>query len=84
VKRPTRVDLHRLIGVDTRITVAAAELAVGAGMCPAELTALGITDLGEIVARLKAHLVTIRARTSTMFDEPYPQQPGTLDLNLEE
>ncbi len=76
MKRPTRANLHRLIGVDTRITVAAAELAVGAGMCPAELTALGITDLGEIVARLEAHLVTIRARTGLMFVESYPQQPG--------
>jgi hypothetical protein len=76
VKPVTRADPHRLVAVDTRITVAAAELAVGAGMCPSELAALGITDLGEIVARLEAHLVTIRARTKAMFAEPYPQQPG--------
>lgn len=74
-RRPTRADLHRLVAVDTRITVAIAELSVGARISPADLAALGITDLGEIVSRLEAHLATIRARVSTMFAEPYPQQP---------
>jgi hypothetical protein len=74
-RRPTRADLHRLVAVDTRITVAIAELSVGARISPADLASLGITDLGEIVSRLEAHLATIRARVSTMFENPYPQQP---------
>lgn len=74
-RRPTRADLHRLVAVDTRITVAIAELSVGARISPADLASLGITDLGEIMARLDAHLATIRARVSMMFVDPYPQQP---------
>lgn len=74
-KRPTRAALHRLIGVDTRITVAIAELSVGARVCPSALAELGVSDLGEIIARLEAHLVTIRAHTKSMFEQPYPQQP---------
>jgi hypothetical protein len=75
-RKPTRAALHRLIGVDTRLTVACAEISVGAKICPEDLVEMGITDLGEIVARLEAHLVTIRARTTSMFTQPYPQQPG--------
>lgn len=74
-RRPTRADMHRLVAVDTRITVAIAELSVGAKLAPGDLAALGITDLGEIMARLEAHLATIRARVSSMFSDPYPQQP---------
>jgi hypothetical protein len=76
MKSPTRADLHRLVAIDTRITVAIAELTMAARLSPADLAALGITDLDEIVVRLEAHLATIRARTSTMFVDPYPQQPG--------
>ncbi len=74
--RPTRAALHRLIGIDTRITVAIAELSMGARLFPAELEAIGITDIGEIVARLEANLSKIRTRTGAMFTEVYPQQPG--------
>ncbi len=74
--KATRAAMHRLIEVDTRITVAIAELSVGRKVCPEDLVILGIADLGEIIARLEAHLVTIRARTGSMFREMYPQQPG--------
>jgi hypothetical protein len=76
MKSPTRADLHRLVAVDTRITVAIAELSVGSHIGQGDLADLGITDLNEIVDRLETHLATIRARTSAMFAEPYPQQPG--------
>jgi hypothetical protein len=72
---PTRAALHRLIGVDTRIVCAIAELAVGARDGARDLADLGITDIAEIIARLEAHLVTIRARTQAIFPEVYPQQP---------
>lgn len=74
-RKPTRAALHRLIGVDTRITVAIAELTVGARLDPATLADLGI-DLAPMIAALDDHLKTIRAHVLTMFDEPYPQQPG--------
>lgn len=74
-RKPTRAALHRLIGIDTRITVAIAELTVGARLDPAALADLGI-DLAPTIAALDAHLEKIRAHARAMFAEPYPQQPG--------
>lgn len=74
-RKPTRAALHRLIGVDTRITVALAELTVGARLDPAALADLGI-DLAPTIAALDESLRIIREHTRSMFDEPYPQQPG--------
>jgi hypothetical protein len=74
--KPTRAALHRLIAVDTRITVAIAELRVAFIQDPAELVAIEAGDLMEIVDRLEEHLVKIRARTASMFVEMYPVQPG--------
>lgn len=73
-RKPTRAALHRLIGVDTRITVAIAELACGARDGGRDLAELGLQLAPEIEA-LEAKLATIRARTLAMFDEPYPVQP---------
>lgn len=75
--RVNRAALHRLIAVDTRIQVAIAELTVGSRVDPGALAGLGISDLGEIIAKLEAHLVTIRARALEMFPVTYPQQPET-------
>lgn len=75
--RVNRAALHRLIAVDTRIQVAVAELTVGAAVDPRALDLLGISDLGEIIAKLESHLVTIRTRMRAMFAEAYPRQPGT-------
>lgn len=71
---PTRAAFHRLIGVDTRISIAAAELSCAARDGGRALVELGV-DLAPMVAALEANLETIRARARSMFDEPYPQQP---------
>lgn len=71
---PTRAELHRLIGVDTRITVAIAELTCGARDGGRALAELGV-DLHEAIGLLEGHLVSIRARTRSMFDEMYPKHP---------
>lgn len=68
--KPTRAALHRLIGVDTRITVAIAELA-----CAARDGGRDLVDLAPTIAALESHLATIRAHMLSMFAEPYPQQP---------
>lgn len=73
-RKPTRAALHRLIGVDTRITCAIAELTVGARDGARALAGLGI-DLARTIELLECHLKTIRARTRSMFAETYPQQP---------
>lgn len=73
-RKPTRAALHRLIGVDTRIHVAIAELTVGARDGARALAELGI-DLAPTIAALDEHLKTIRAHARSMFDEKYPQQP---------
>lgn len=75
-RKPTRAALHRLIGVDTRIHVAIAELTVGARVDPRALETLGV-DLAPKIEALAADLAKIRERERTMFDEPYPQQPGS-------
>lgn len=72
--KPTRAALHRLIGVDTRISVAIAELRVGARDGAQELAALGI-DLQPTIHALELLLSPIREKTRSMFDETYPQQP---------
>lgn len=74
-RKPTRAALHRLIGVDTRIHVAIAELTVGARDGAAALADLGI-DLAPKIDALAADLAKIRERVRSMFDETYPQQPG--------
>jgi hypothetical protein len=74
--KPSRAALHRLIGADTRITVAMAELMVCADVYRSDVDAIQISDIEEIIGRLSKHLETIRARTSAMFLEMYPQQPG--------
>jgi hypothetical protein len=72
--KPTRAALHRLVGVDTRITVAIAELTVGARLDPRALAELGV-DLAPKIAALDADLAKIRAHARSMFAEPYPKQP---------
>lgn len=74
IAAPTRAALHRLIGVDTRITVAIAELACGARDGGRSLVELGV-DLAPKIAALEADLEIIRAKTRSMFPETYPQQP---------
>lgn len=73
-RKPTRAALHRLIGVDTRIHVAIAELTVGARDGAAALAELGI-DLAPVLAELEGHLVRMRAHARAMFEETYPVQP---------
>lgn len=80
-RRPTRAALHRLISIDTCISMARTELSIGTKVDPRALADLGITDLPEIIARLEAHLKTIRAHARSMFDEQYPQQPGSPGTN---
>lgn len=72
-RKPTRAALHRLIGTDTRIAVAIAELTCGARDGAAALADLGI-DLAPKIEALAADLATIRARVRSMFAETYPQQ----------
>lgn len=79
-RKPTRAALHRLIGVDTRITVAIAELTVGARDGARALEDLGI-DLAPKIEALAADLAKIRAHTRSMFDETYPVQPGETGTN---
>lgn len=73
-RKPTRAALHRLIGVDTRVTVAIAELTVGARDGARALVELGI-DLAPKIEALAADLAKIRAHARSMFPEVYPQQP---------
>jgi hypothetical protein len=63
-----------MIAIDTRITVAIAELQV-AMQDSVGMADLGITDLPDVIAGLEAHLVKIRERTGSMFAEAYPVQP---------
>lgn len=72
---PTRAAFHRLLGIDTRISIAAAELACAARDGGPALMELGV-DLAPMVAALEAHLEAIRARARSMFAEPYPQETG--------
>lgn len=80
-RKPTRAALHRLIEIDTRIGSADCQLTVAQRIDPRALKDLGIADLPEICARLAAHLQTIRAHARSMFDETYPQQPGSPSTN---
>ena len=75
-RKPTRAALHRLIEIDTRIGSAECQLTIAQRIDPRALRELGIADLPELCARLTAHLETLRDHMLTMFDEPYPQQPG--------
>jgi hypothetical protein len=63
-----------MIAIDTRITVAIAELQV-AVQDTRGMSDLGITDLPDVITGLEAHLVRIRERTGAMFAEAYPVQP---------
>lgn len=74
-RKPTRAALHRLLSVDTDLHQAECNLSIAMKKDPKALAELGITDLGEIRARLQAHLETIRAHARSMFPEVYPQQP---------
>jgi len=66
---------HRAVGLDTRISVAIAELKVGSRIDPKLAARLGI-ELAPVVATLEHHLETLRAELNRMTDDPYPQQPG--------
>lgn len=66
---------HRAVALDTRISVAIAELSVGMRIDPRLAARFGI-DLAPVVATLKLHLETLRAELHRMTDDPYPQQPG--------
>lgn len=68
---------HRAVALDTRISVAIAELHVGARVDPALTARLGI-DLEPVIATLTNHLDTLRAELRRMTSEPYPQQPGAV------
>lgn len=73
-RKPTRAALHRLIGVDTDIMLAASHLRMAVRQDPRALGDLGI-DLAPMAAELERHLETIRERARAMFAETYPQQP---------
>jgi len=66
---------HRAVGLDTRISVAIAELTVGMRIDPKLASRLGI-DLALVIATLEANLETLRAELHRMMPEPYLQQPG--------
>jgi len=66
---------HRAVGIDTRISVAIAELTVGSRIDPRLAARIGI-DLAPLIATLERHLDTLRAELHRMTADPYPQQPG--------
>ena len=66
---------HRIQPIDTRISVAIAELTVGSRIDPKLAARLGI-DLAPVIATLEGHLETLRAELHRMMPEPYPQHPG--------
>lgn len=66
---------HRAVALDTRISVAIAELTVGSRIDRKLQARLGI-DLAPVIATLEHHLETLRAELHRMTDDPYPQQPG--------
>jgi hypothetical protein len=66
---------HRAVALDTRISVAIAELRIGSRIDPELARRLGI-DLDPIIATLERHLDTLRAELHRMMPNPYPQQPG--------
>lgn len=68
---------HRAVSVDTRVSVAIAEIRVGMRLDPALLERLGIEgELLAVVATLEQHLQLIREELRRLTDDPYPQQPG--------
>lgn len=68
---------HRAVALDTRISVAVAELSVGMLIDPRLCARLGIgAELDQVVATLQRNLDTLRAELRRMTDDPYPQQPG--------
>lgn len=68
---------HRAVGLDTRISVAIAELKVGSRLDPKLAARLGI-DLAPVIATLAAHLETLRAELRRMTNDPYPQLPDEM------
>lgn len=65
---------NRAVALDTRISVAIAELRVGSRIDRMLAARLGI-DLAPIIATLEVHLETLRAELRRMTDDPCPSQP---------